>query len=72
MIGFAVAIRRDDGSLFFASAIEGFATPVWFLHSQALKHARDCRVHGLDAVVVKVKYHEPDIIGPQRHVGAYS
>lgn len=66
MIGFAVAIRRADGSLFLATPTEGFATPVWFMHSQALKHARACREHKMDAIVVKVKYAEPEIIGPAR------
>lgn len=72
MIGYAVAIRRDDGSLFFAAPKEGFATPVWFEHRQALAHARGCREHRLDAIVVKVEYQDPGIIGPQRYVGKYS
>jgi hypothetical protein len=71
MIGFSVAIRRKDGSMFFASPIEGFATPVWFMHGQALKHAKECRGHGSDAIVVKVKYQDPIVIGPKRHVGDF-
>lgn len=66
MIGFAVAIRRDDGSLFLATPKEGFSTPVWFRHAQALAHAKGCRKHGGDALVVKVDYQEPVIIGPKR------
>jgi hypothetical protein len=72
MIGFAVAIRRKDGSIFFASPREGFATPVWFMHRDAMKHAKECRVHGSDAIVVKVEYQDPEIVGPLRHIGAYS
>ena len=68
MIGFAVAIRRDDGSFFFASPIQGFSTPVWFSHRNALEHARAVRQHGLEAVVVKVEYSDPTIIGPARYM----
>lgn len=70
MIGFAVAIRREDGSLFFASPPRGFATPVWFNHRDALEHARAVRRHRMDAIVVKVDYEEPAIVGPARVVAA--
>jgi hypothetical protein len=66
MIGYAVAIRRADGSLFLATPAHGFATPVWFQYSSALDHARAAREEHLDAVVVKVDYTEPIIIGPKR------
>lgn len=69
MIGFAVAIRRKDGSIFFAAPREGFATPVWFTHRDAMKHAKACREHKSDAIVVKVEYEDPVIVGPARHVG---
>jgi hypothetical protein len=72
VIGFAVAIRRKDGSMFFASPIEGFATPVWFMHAQALKHARECREHGSDAIVVRVEYQDPAVVGPKRYIGAFA
>ncbi len=68
MIGFAVAIRRDDGSFFFASPRHGFATPVWFSHRSALEHARELRQHRLDAIVVRVEYSDPTIIGPARYM----
>lgn len=66
MKGFAVACRRADGSLFFVSSANGFATPVWFTHREAMKHAKACREHKLDAIVVNVEYTEPVITGPAR------
>lgn len=65
MKGYAVIIRRDDGSHFF-SISAGFATHVWFSHAEALEHARDCRANTLDAQVVKVEYSDPVILGPKR------
>lgn len=61
MNGWAVVIYRRDGSHFFASPNDGFATPVWFTHAQALEHARACRLHKMDAVVVNVEYRDPII-----------
>jgi hypothetical protein len=72
MIGFSVAIRRKDGSMFFATPKEGFATPVWFMHGQALKHAKECREHGSDAIVVRVEYQDPSVVGPKRYIGELS
>lgn len=72
MIGYAIAMRRKDGSLYFSLPAHGFATPVFFTHSSALEVAKDCREHALDAVVVKVEYQDPEIIGPQRYVGKFS
>lgn len=66
MKGFAVAIRREDGSLFFASPASGFATPVWFRHAEAMGHAHECHRHKLDAIVVNVEYTDPIITGPAR------
>lgn len=66
MKGYAVAIRRKDGSLFLANPVRGFATPVWFRHYEAMEHAKECRKHKLDAIVVNVEYSEPIITGPAR------
>ena len=66
MIGYAVAIRRKDGSLYLAMPNQGFATWVWFSHVDALRNARLRRDIGFDAVVVKVDYTEPTIVGPKR------
>lgn len=71
LIGYAVAIRREDGSVFLARPAEGFATPVWFRHADALAVARNYR-DTFDAHVVKVEYHEPTIIGPKRLLGRQS
>lgn len=66
MKGYAVAIRRDDGSVFLASPASGFATPVWFRYAEAMEHAKACREHQLDAIVVNVEYTDPIITGPAR------
>jgi hypothetical protein len=66
MKGFAVVIRREDGSHFFSIGSPGFACRVWFQHSQALEYARELREHRMDAQVVKVEYTDPVIVGPKR------
>jgi hypothetical protein len=70
MIGWSVAIRRKDGSLLMSIHGDGFATKVWFTRGLAVKHANELRSHKLDAVVVKVDYQDPTIIGPARYVSA--
>lgn len=70
MKGYAVAIRRTDGSLFLACPSIGFATPVWFWHRDAMEHAKECRKHKLDAIVVNVEYSDPIITGPARVLAA--
>jgi len=72
MIGFAVAIRRKDGTLFFSLPAHGFATPVFFTHREAADVAKDCREHAIDAVVVKVDYRDPVVLGPQRYAGRFA
>jgi hypothetical protein len=64
--GYAVAIRRTNGTIFFAAPKEGFATTVWPNHADAVAHAKECRKHKLDAIAVVVEYTEPVIIGPAR------
>ena len=65
MKGFAVIIRRDDGSHYFTSGV-GLSTSVWFEHESALEFAKELRRHGASARVVKVEYTDPAIIGPKR------
>lgn len=72
MIGYSIAMRRKDGSMFFSVPAHGFATPVFFSHREALDIAKDCREHALDAVVVKVEYSDPVVLGPKRHVGDFA
>lgn len=66
MTGYAVAIRRDNGSMFFATPPQGFATTVWPGFADAMEHAKECRKHKLDAIVVNVEYTDPVITGPAR------
>ena len=69
MKGYAVVIRRDDGSFFFSMLRDGVGTPFYLTHRQAKARAIDLRGHRFDAQVVKVEYTDPVIIGPKRWLG---
>lgn len=70
MTGWSVAIRRKDGSIYLSLPGEGIATKVWLHRHSAVQYANNLREHKLDAIVVKVDYQEPTIIGPARYVAA--
>jgi hypothetical protein len=72
VIGYAVAMRRKDGTLYFSLPAHGFATPVFFTHREAQEVAKDCQAHALDAVVVKVEYRDPFVLGPKRYEGLFA
>lgn len=58
--GYAVAIRREDGSEFFASAGIGILPAVWPLSARdrATAHKREMVESGFKARVVRVEFHE--------------
>lgn len=60
--GWAVVIKREDGSYFFNIPARGIATPVWLTYSSAVKSRNDLIAHGFKARVVKVEYSDPRIL----------
>lgn len=69
MIGYAVQlIRSEDGSAFFCSPRDGFATPVWSKARPARMHAVDLRLRGFRCKVVRVDYQDP-ILAPLKRAG---
>lgn len=63
-IGWAVEIRRKDGSTFFAASGRGVSTPVWNHgnRSYACAFVRELKEQDLDAKVVRVAYAEPKVL----------
>lgn len=61
--GWAVEIRRKDGSTFFAVG-RGVSTPVWNRgnRSYALAFVRELKEQNFDAKLVRVAYAEPKVI----------
>lgn len=59
--GFAVAIRRKDGTEFLCSAGLGEAPPIWSARNRkhAVEHKRELRRNGFKARVVPVIYFAP-------------
>jgi len=66
--GWAVAIRRKDGSKFLALTGIGIARAVWPLSARknAVHHKKTLRAHGMNARVVRVAYSDPEIIPAKR------
>lgn len=62
--GWAVAIRRKDGTEFLASCGLGIGRAVWPLRyrKNAVAHKRELAGHGFKVRVVKVAYSDPEII----------
>lgn len=61
--GYAVQIRREDGSTFLSSAGVGDVSPVWCKRNRryAVDHKRDLRKQGFNAKVVEVLYMIPEV-----------
>ncbi len=62
--GWAVAIRRIDGSEFLATSGCGVLPAVWPLSQRryATQHKRELAQHGLKGRVVQVAYRQPSFV----------
>jgi hypothetical protein len=64
--GYAVAIRRKDGSEFLALTDKGISPAVWTLSQRtfAVEFKRHLMRHGFKCRVVRVLFADPMIVGP--------
>jgi len=64
IVGWAVQIKRKDGTTFLASSGTGDTPAIWCKQNRkwAVKHKKELRKHNLKCRVVQVQYFEPWVV----------